>query len=176
MRALIRTKDKLARGEKRLLGAIPVFEDMAGQAAENSLTGYRSSIVVENVYGYSWAWDADNDLTSTSNLPGFERIDITKGGKLRKVWENTEVASSTVPRLSTKTGLIYIVERQQDHQNGVDAYYWTALDFRTGKAVWRKLLGTGIYYDGYWSTTALGPDDAYYVAAWGGLAAIKDAD
>jgi len=80
----------------------------------------------------------------------------------------------TTPKLSTKTGLVYVLARTRDDQTGADAYYWTAFDFRTGKAVWRKLLGTGIYYDGYWSTTALGPDDAYYVAAWGGLAAIKD--
>ena len=173
---VFRTKDKLARGEKRQLGAIPVFTDLAGQGAENSLTGYRNSIVVENVYGYGWAWDANGDLTSKPQLPGFERIDITKSGKLRKVWENTEVASNTVPRLSTKTGLIYLVERQQDTQNDVAVYYWTALDFRTGKAVWRRLLGTGINYDGYWSTTAFSPQGAFYVACWGGLAGVKDGE
>ena len=172
--AVFRTKDKLGKHEKRLLGAIPVFEGMAGQAAENSLNGYRNSLVVENVYGYGWAWDANGDLTSTTGLPGFARVDITASGKLRKVWENSEVASNTVPRLSTGSGLVYLVERQQDQTNDVPVYYWTALDFRTGEAVWRKLLGTGINYDGYWSTTALGPDGTFYVAAWGGLAAVKD--
>ena len=174
---VFRTASTLMRGQSRLVGAMPVFEGMAGQACANSLLGYRDSIVVENNYGHLDAYDENGFLTSTPNLPGLERIDVKPGGAgLRKVWVNDQVASVSVPKLSTRTGLIYVVERQQDRQNGVDAYYWTALDFRTGKAVWRKLLGTGIYYDGYWSTTALGPDDAYCVAAWGGLAAIKDGD
>ena len=169
-----RTANFLARGQRRVLDSIPVFKDMAGQAAENSLVGYRNSIVVENCYGYSSGFDAAGNMTSTPNLPGFERVDIGSDGKLHKVWENTFVASNTVPTLSTATGLITFVERQEDATTGADVYYWTALDHRTGYPVWRKMVGTGVNYDGYWSTTMMGPDGTYYVATYGGLAAIRD--
>jgi hypothetical protein len=169
-----RTSNTLAPGQKRVLGSIAVFKDMAGQAVENSLVGYRTSLIVENCYGYGAAFNADGTMASTPPLPGFARIDIGRDGKLHEVWENTFVASNTVPTLSTATGLIYIVERQRDATTGADAYYWTALDFRTGYPVWRKMAGTGINYDGYWSTTMMGPDGTYYVAAYGGIAAIRD--
>ncbi len=169
-----RTANQLKPGQKRVLGTIPVFKDMAGQAAENSLVGYRNSLIVENVYGYTCGFNPAGDFASTINLPGFERVDIGSDGKLHKVWENTFVASNTVPTLATETGLIYIVERQNDPVTGVGVFYWTALDFRTGYPVWRKLAGTGVNYDGYWSTTMLGPSGTYYVAAYGGLAGIRD--
>ena len=169
-----RTRDQLRPGQKRMVDSMPVFEDMAGQAAENSLVGYRRSIIVENVYDYAWYWAPGGLVASTINLPGFERLDIGKDGKLRKVWENTFVASNTVPTLSTQTGLITFVERQEDATTGADVYYWTALDYRTGYPVWRKMAGRGVNYDGYWSTTMMGPDGTYYVATYGGLAAIRD--
>jgi len=101
-------------------------------------------------------------------------MDIRPDGKgLRVVWVNDEVRSVTGPKLSTKTGLIYVSERQDD-LNGVDAYYWTAVDFRTGKVVWRKLAGTGVAWDNYFSAPALGRTGTFYVAEYGGLAAVRD--
>lgn len=171
-----RTATKLKKGQRRLLGAMAVFKGQAGQADANSLLGYRDTIVVENNYGYMWSFDADGNLTSSSFLPGLACIRITRDGKLVKVWENDEVASNSVPRLSTQTGLLYVIARQQDTANDVPVFYWTAVDFRTGKVVWQKLMGTGISWDNYWSIPALGPDGTVYVGNYGGMAAIKDGD
>ena len=171
---VFRTADSLKHGQDRLVGAVPVFADMSGQACAQSLLGYRDSIVVENNYGHTDGYDQNGFLTSTPNLPGLERIDIRPDGKgLRVVWVNDEVRFVSGPKLSTKTGLIYVSERRDD-TNGVDAHYWTAVDFRTGKVVWRKLAGTGAAWDNYWSLPALGRTGTFYVAEYGGLAAIKD--
>ena len=159
---VFRTASTLMRGQSRLVGAMPVFEGMAGQACANSLLGYRDSIVVENNYGHLDAYDENGFLTSTPNLPGLERIDVKPGGAgLRKVWVNDQVASDSVPKLSTRTGLIYVVERQQDAVKDVDVHYWTALDFRTGNVVWRKMAGRGAAWDSYWSAPALGPSGTF---------------
>jgi hypothetical protein len=171
-----RTAARLGPKETRLVGEpMPVFEDMEGQACANSLLGFGRSIVVQNNYGYSWSFDANGTLITTGNLPGFERIDIAPDGRtLRKVWVNHEVASNVLPKLSTRTGLIYVVARTTDDLTGVDVYYWTALDFRTGRTVWQKMAGTGVAFDGYWQTTAIGPTGTAYLPVYGGLIAIKD--
>jgi hypothetical protein len=175
MKVLVfRTATKLKPGQKRLVGSIPVFADMAGQAAANSILGYHDSMVIQNSYGHSDAYDKDGYLRSTDSLPGLARIDIKPGGKgLRQVWVNDEVTSVNLPKLSTQTGLIYVIGREDD-ANGVDAYYWTAVDFRTGKVVWRKLAGTGVAWDSYFAPSSLGPTGTFYNGNYGGLAAVRD--
>ena len=82
----------------------------------------------------------------------------------------------TTPKLSTKTGPVYVPTRTKDAQTGADVYYWTALDYRTGKVVWQKLAGTGQSDDNYWAPPAVGRNGAIYVGCYGGPAAIRDAD
>ena len=131
-----RTAAKLRPGQKRSVGRLALFKGLAGQAVENSLIGAGRSLIAENNSGYEWSFDADHTMSSTSNLPGIERVDIRKDGSgLVKVWENDDVAAMTTPKLSTKTGLVYVLARTRDDQTGADVYYWTALDYRTGKVV-----------------------------------------
>ncbi len=177
MKVLVfRTATKLKPGQRRLIGSIPVFADMAGQAAANSILGYRDSMVIQNSYGHSDAYDKDGFLRSTDSLPGLERIDIKPGGKgLRTVWVNDEVTSVNLPKLSTQTGLIYVIDRQDDEAS-VDVYYWTAVDFRTGKVVWRKMAGRGVAWDSYFAPSSLGPTGTFYNGNYGGLAAVRDGE
>ena len=174
---VFRTAAKLKRGQKRLVGSLPLFTSQAGQAVENSLLAAGDSIVAENNFGYTWAFAPDGAMSSTGGLPGLERVDVRADGKgLVKVWENDEVASMTTPKLSTKTGLIYVLAREKDEQTAADVYYWTAVDFRTGEVVWQKLAGTGQAYDNYWAGPAVGRNGAVYVGCYGGLAAIRDGE
>jgi len=82
-------------------------------------------------------------------------------------------------KLSTKTGLIYAIGRKWDTQvgypdtNGLDVYYLTAIDFRTGNVVWERLLGTGFNYDGF-ENVLIGPTGTAYISQYGGLIAIRD--
>ncbi len=173
---VFRTATRLKPGQRRLVGSIPVFTDSAHQAAANSILGYRDSMVIQNSYGHSDAYDKDGFLRSTDSLPGLERIDVRPGGKgLRKVWVNDEVSSVSLPKLSTQTGLIYVVERQDDGA-GVDVYYWTAVDFRTGEVVWRKMAGRGVAWDSYFAPASLGPTGTFYNGNYGGLAAVRDGE
>ena len=168
-----RTDEPLKEGKDRLVCEIPVFTYATGGALDNSLLGSRLSIIVENNYGYQFDFDT---MVVTDSEPGFERIDINPNGRgCTKVWVNTEIASTSSAKLSTRTGLIYTYARQYDDQNEVWVYYWTALDFRTGEVVWQKMAGTGhTKYDTFWPALYVGPNETLYVGVFGGLAAMKD--
>ena len=170
--------------EDRVVCEMPVFDFPGGGAGaqSNSLIGLRNSIIVQNTYGYLFDFpdihSEPQDLTAElvqGGAPGIERIDINPNGKgCTKVWVNTEVASTNTPKLSTRTGLIYVQSRKRDAENKVNAYYWTALNFRTGEVVWEKLVGTGDMFDNFWAAAGIGPNGALYGTVYGGLTMLKD--
>lgn len=171
-----RTGSKLRPNENRVVGQIPVFENQPGGAAESSVIGSGLSLIVENNYGYYSDFDANGGLVTTPSLPGVERIDISPDGQsLRRVWRNDEVAATTTAHMSTRTGLIYTVARQYDPQNQLYVYYWTAIDFRTGRTVWQKMAGTEYNFDSWYGSTAIGPTGAIYLPVYGGLMGLRDA-
>ena len=53
--------------------------------------------------------------------------------------------------------------------DGLDAWYLTALDFRTGRTVYRRLAGTGFGFNNNYAPVTLGPDGTAYVGVLGGL-------
>ncbi len=162
--------------EKRVLCQVPVFEKGYG-ACENSFIGFGRSIMLENNYGYTF----DDTFLSTPSEPGVARVDIAPNGKsCDLVWANLEVTTGNYgPKLSTKTGLLYVFSRKPDPRitdptMSHDVWYWTAIDFRTGTTVYERLVGTGRLFDGYWPLAFLGPDGTGYMASWGGISAIRD--
>jgi hypothetical protein len=162
---------KLRREQRRMLCKVPVFAKNAS-ATENSLLTAGRSLIVENNYGYQ---DPFGPNSGAVTKPGFARVDIRKGGRgCRKVWTNrTARAPSVVPKLSTRTGLIYTYTRPPD-PNGSQAYYWTAIDFRTGRTVWNRLAGWGLSFNNNYAGLALGPDGTAYLGVIGGILALRD--
>ena len=51
----------------------------------------------------------------------------------------------------------------------MDPWYLTAIDFRTGETVFKKLAGTGLGFNNNYAPVTLGPDGSAYVGALGGL-------
>lgn len=179
-----RTAQTLAAKERRTVCQVPVFKPGAG-ATENSLLGYGRSLIVQNMYGYTRTVSTEG-ITSTPSEPGVARVDIAPDGKsCHLVWTNTRAAADQDSlKMSTKTGLIYAVTRTYD-KNGLDVYYWTAIDYRTGKTVWRRMAGgvdaqgkeiqgTGWRYDSWVPGLFLGPNGTAYVGDNGGIMAIRD--
>jgi hypothetical protein len=169
---VFRTEDKLDPNEDRIVCEVPVFEfEGAGAGAlSNSLIGSRLALIAENTYGYEIFWQ---EKGLPPSAPGFERIDIDPDGKgCTKVWSNQEVASTVSGKLSTRNGLIYIYARKME--NNVDVYYLTALDFRTGKVVWEKKVGSGYKFDHFYEALLLGPDETIFIGVYDGLVSIRD--
>ena len=166
-----RTAKNLKKGEKRIVCKVPVFSKGAS-ATENSLMGTKRSLIVENNYGYQDPFGVNSGALTE---PGFARVDVKKNGKgCVKKWTNTEVRSPTVvPKLSTKTGLIYTYSRPEDPL-GDQGYFWTAIDYRTGETEWMKYAGSGLSFNNNYAGLALGPNGNAYLGTIGGIISLRD--
>ena len=152
---------------RRLVCSVPVFG--AGQSAtENSLIGYDRSLMVENNFGYLTPGTLVGGKTVVG---GLTKIDVTPTG-CRIAWTSKERSPSTVPKLSRGNGLVYVYTKEAD-PTAIDAWYLTAIDWRTGKTVFKVHTGNGIPYDNAWAPITIGPD-VTYVSTFGGLLAVRD--
>ena len=149
----------------------PVFEKGAS-ATDNSLIGAGRSLVVENNYGYTGP-DSTQDGKTTS--PGLERVDIDADGTgCRSVWRSQEIAPTVVPKLSAANGIVYTYTKDA-REDGQDAWYLTALDFHTGRTLYKRLGGEGLGHNNNYAPVTLGPDGTAYVGVLGGLIGLRDA-
>lgn len=154
----------------RLVCAQPVFERGAS-ATDQSLIGTGKSMIVENNYGYSGPAATEQGATTS---PGLARVDIKDDlSGCRTVWRSNEIAPSVVPKLSLANGLVYTYTKPAD-SNGTDAWYLTAIDFRKGTTVYKKLAGTGLGFNNNYAPVSLGPGGTAYVGALGGLVLLRD--
>jgi hypothetical protein len=157
-------------GAKRVVCSQPVFEPGAS-ATENSLITAGRSLLVENNYGYQ---DPFGPRSGAVTEPGFARVDVKKNGKDCKLrWTNTEVYGATVvPKLSTKTGLVYTYTRPPDP--AAQGYYWTTIDWRNGATAFSQYAGSGLGFNNNYAGLALGPDRTAYLGVTGGIVALRD--
>jgi hypothetical protein len=91
----------------------------------------------------------------------------------RLVWTSNERAPSVVPKLSLTNGLVYTYTKPP-RADGADPWYFTALDFRTGATVYKRLSGVGLGFNNNYAPVTLGPDGAAYVGVLGGVARFSD--
>jgi hypothetical protein len=165
-----RTAVHLRRGVKRQVCRMPIFAKGAS-ADENSLIAVGRSIVAENNYGYSTPADVTGGKVTS---PGFTRVDINRNGRgCHKVWTNTsERAPTVVSKLSLANGLIYTYTKDPGSS---DPWYWTAIDFRTGRTVYKVLAGTGsLGWNNNYAGIALGRNGTEYLGTLGGIIALRD--
>jgi hypothetical protein len=163
---------RLKRGQRRVVCRVPVF-DAGASATENSLLTNGRSLYVENNYGYQDPFGPNSGAVST---PGFARVDVRRRGHgCRKVWTNTtERAPTVVPKLSTRTGLIYTYTRDPDPISLRQPYFWTAINARTGATAFKVYAGNGLGFNNNYAGLALGPTGTAYLGVTGGLIALRD--
>jgi hypothetical protein len=90
----------------------------------------------------------------------------------RTVWTSDVRAPSVVPKLSAANGLVYAYTKPV-RADGLDAWFLTALDFRTGRTVFSRLAGSGFGFNNNWAPVTLAPDGTAYVGVLGGLVAFR---
>ena len=100
-------------------------------------------------------------------------MDINGNGRgCHTVWTNTtDAAPTVVSKLSEATGLVYTYTKGAATS---DPWYFTAIDFRTGRTVYRRLAGTGVGYNNNYAGIALARNAAEYVGTLGGIVAMRD--
>lgn len=146
---------------------VPVFGKGQG-ADENAMIAAGRSYLIENNYGYEGPQSLEGGMISA---PGFARVDINPGGRgCHLVWTNTtEHVPSVVSKLSLANGLVYTYTTDTN-----DDWYWTALDFRTGRTVYEAYSGTGIGYNNNYAGLAISPSGTAYLGTLGGIIAMRD--
>jgi hypothetical protein len=147
----------------------PVFEKGASDT-DQSLIGAGNSFIAENNYGYSGPSATEQGGTTT---PGLERVDVDARGRCHKIWHSNEIAPSVVPKLSLANGLVYTYTKPAGEEK--DPWYFTALDFRTGRTVFKFKAGQGLGFNNNYAPVTIGPDGTAYVGVLGGLVAVRDA-
>lgn len=159
------------RKDGRRVCTQPIFQAGSG-ADENSLIGAGNTMIAENNYGYSGPASTEGGGTTT---PGSVRVDIDADGSgCHVVWRNdTQRIPSVVSKLSLASGLIYTYTK--DTSSPLDPWYFTTLDVRTGRAVYKRLAGTGLGYNNNYAPVTIGPDGSAYVGTLGGLVELRDA-
>ncbi|HWT91498.1 MAG TPA: hypothetical protein VN238_00740, partial [Solirubrobacteraceae bacterium] len=168
---VLRRATKLRRGQRRIVCEVPVFGKDAG-ATENSIIAAGRSLFVENNFGYQ---DPFGPRSGTVTEPGMARVDVRADGTgCTKVWTSTDVRPPTVvSKLSTTTGLIYTYERVPAPA-GEQPWYWSAVDARTGRTVFKRYAGSGLSFNNNYAGIALGPDGAAYLGVIGGIVKLTD--
>jgi hypothetical protein len=155
---------------RRLVCSVPVFGK--GQSAtDNSLIGTDTAMVVENNYGYTGPGATENGGTVRG---GVERVDVNADASgCHEVWQNGERAPSVVPKLSRANGLVYLYTKDPQ-PDGSDTWYLTAVDFRTGATVYKRLAGEGLGYNNNYAPITIAEDGSIYVGTLGGLVLLRD--
>ncbi len=156
--------------KRRLVCEISVFEKGAGNT-DQSLIGVNRSLIVENNYGYSGPTATERGGVTE---PGLERVRIDRDGRgCRRLWRSRERAPSVVPKLSLRAGLVYTYTKPP-REDDIDAWYLTAIDYRSGRTVYKRLAGTGLGFNNNYAPVTIGPDGTAYVGVLGGLVALRD--
>jgi hypothetical protein len=165
MHAIVYTRGRTGGGKE--ICRRGVFQ--AGAADdENSLVSFGKALIAENNYGYTEQSMEAGALTS----PGVTRIDVKKG-RCRTIWTSQERVPSVVSKASLKSGLLYTYTRPPT-SDGSQAWYFTALDLRTGKTVYSRLTGAGTLFNNHYAPVTIGRAGVAYVGVLGGLLRIAD--
>jgi hypothetical protein len=168
MHVLVYTRGR--KGGGRLVCSSAVF-GRGASATENSLIAVGHSLIAENNYGYSGVTATSQGQTTT---PGIARVDVDRAHRrCRVVWTSHEISPTTVAKASVRAGLVYLYTKPRNAE-GVDAWYFTAIDFRTGRTAFKQLTGTGYLYNNHYAAISIGPDGAAYIGSLGGLIRIAD--
>ena len=167
MNVVVYKRGRTVTGGRRVCRQ-PVFRE--GQSAtDNSLIVAGRAIVVENNYGYE---GPRSTMNGGVTAPGIERVDLDADGVgCRRVWRSEEISPTVVPKLSLGNGLVYAYTKTRSEN---DPWYLTAIDFRTGATVFKRLSGSGLGFNNNYAPITIGPDGTAYVGVLGGLVLLRD--
>lgn len=161
------------RATGKVLAEVPCFTP-GKSVSENSLIAYGRSFIVENNYSEKGA--AFLKL-NPSGEQGVWRIDMNEDCDGAFVaWKSEEASLTVVPKLSTKTGLVYLYTREYGDNipSTAVAWYLTAIDFRTGETVFKIHTGNGVNWNNSYGPITIGPNGTAYVGVFNGIVSVKD--
>ena len=180
---IYRQVDEQTAEGSNLVCRVPIFTSNAS-ANENAVIGYYDgstySVVVNNHYAapHIQSLDTIDDINGsfnnfTSLAPGITRIDVSEDGECVVLWD-TPIRATSVISLSTANGLIYAYTQDEELAlHGEYVWYFTAIDFATGKVVWRVRAGSGGIFNNNLAPTQLSPSGTLWQIVLGGVTWLK---
>ena len=126
------------------------------------------SVLIENNWGH-------HSFPYSDPVAGMTRVDAVRQSdgsyQCHTVWESQEMGIAGA-KLSLGSGLVYMYTNDRAVARG---WYFTALDFATGKTVWRQHTGIGHGYNAWQGVLFIHPDNgALYSTTIFGLVMMKD--
>src|SRR3546814_9622752 len=146
----------------------PVFES-GRSATENSLVTVDGGVIVENNYGYT---GPQRVMLGRASEPGIARVNVN-GDECEVAWTNEVVAPTSVPKVSLETGLLYDYAKRHNLW-GVQAWYFTGINVRTGKTVFSVRTGLGTLFNNHYAAVTIAPDGSAFIATLAGLVRVRD--
>ena len=133
IRVVVMRRGRSTGGRARTVCATPVFN--RGESSDDqSLIAVDHSLIAENNFGYTGPLSVQQGATTK---PGLERVDVRRNlSGCVPIWRSTEIAPSVVPKVSLDAGLVYTYTKPAGDRR--DPWYLTALDFRSGRTVWKQ--------------------------------------
>lgn len=172
-----------------LVYSVPVFTPGKGnndvgllvnQDAESGTFG----ILINNNFNATALFTPNSSNTANSadwnDLGGIARqtvrVDVAKNGSSCGIKWDVPVMIPSVPILSTATGLVYGYTQDLDlaRDHGLYEFYINAVDWRTGKEVWRVRTGAGGTFNDDFLPGTLGPDGSFFQGVWNGVVRLRD--
>jgi hypothetical protein len=142
-----------------------VFDDDSG-AADGGLVAAGDDVVVTNAHGYGGPWST---VLGRATSRGIAKV----GPDCAVRWTLALDVPSGAPAVSVDDGLVYAWTKRHSWF-GVDAWYLSAVELRSGRLVWARRVGLNALYDNHGGDVVLGPGRAAYAPLLGGLARVAD--
>jgi hypothetical protein len=136
---------------------------------ENALAAAGNTLIAENNYGYS---GPQTTLAGKTTAPGVAAVTVSAGGQCSLAWSSQVVAPTSVPKVSLASGLVYVYSKPAS-KIGVDSWYLTAIDARTGATVYSRLAGVGVQFNNHYAAIYL-HGGAAYIATLTGMLRFAD--
>lgn len=147
----------------------PVFS-AGSSATENSLIAIDDSLIVENNYGYAPAVSATMaGRTTTSGMAAITAVE----GECSPRWTNNSVTVPSAVSKATTQGALVLTYTKPAVSSGLDPWYFTAVDARTGEQVWTSLAGVGVSFNNHYAALYLSPDGDLFVGTLSGIAVLR---
>lgn len=158
------------RGDGGLVCQAPVFEEDRS-ATENSMVSVGTGVIVENNYGYSGPLST---ILGRTTEAGLARVDVdVADGSCSVAWTSDQTAPTSVPKVSLANGLLYAYTKEHSWW-GVNAWYLTAIDVRTGRRAFSVRTGLGTLMNNHYAAITIARDGSVYIATLAGMVRVRD--
>ena len=178
-----------------LVSKLPLF-DANGSAVENSAVAYEDTFVVANTYGFT---DPFNINPTPGGIMKFKYNDNSETFEPLEGWPASGLydCKTATPKLSTRTGMLYVYNRAEENEKGHQDWQITGIDFRTGL----RVISTNLYFNkgefkdninifmraaslgnknydrkvfnNIWGTFTFGPNNSFYIGTYRGFVKVS---